>query len=174
MRTFYCCEGSYDRKDANKKPPYVIFTANQRDIKQVVKALNSIARFEIESGGTEGGIGSYTLGFILAGLAAYLFFDSVRVSTAGYGLFTGYYTTVSMGIVFVPFFLGVLALFYNAKWKWAWWLMWGGVAILAIEILSRIRFLMYMKTTYLMGMLVLFAAGVALILKSYKGKDNAS
>jgi hypothetical protein len=132
------------------------------------------------SGGTEGGTGKFLIGFGLAALALYLFFDSVRVATANLGLFTGLarrhaggglLETTSMGIVFVPFFLGVLALFYDARMKWAWVLMWFGVAVLVIEILSRIRFFLNMKTTHLLGMMVLFAAGAALMIRSYRDES---
>jgi len=137
------------------------------------------------SGGTEGGLGQYAVGFGLAVLAVYLFFDSVVVSTGGHGWVSGamghgrgggrIVETTSMGIVFVPFFIGVLALFYNAKWRWAWGLTYLGLAILAIEILSRIRFILQIKTTHLLGMFVLFAAGVGLMLRSYaeRKKDDA-
>lgn len=40
------------------------------------------------SGGTEGGVGQFFIGLVLAGLAIYLFFDSVRVTT-GVGLVSG-------------------------------------------------------------------------------------
>ncbi len=129
------------------------------------------------SGGTDGGAGKFLIGFGLSGLALYLFFDSVRVETGGLGLFSGFarrhaggglLETTSMGLLFVPFFLGVLALFYDARMKWAWGLMWFGVAVLVIEILSRIRFLLNMKTTHLLGMIVLFAAGAALMIRSYR------
>ena len=131
------------------------------------------------SGGTEGGVGLFAIGFCLAILALYLFFDSVKVSTEGFGLMSGMFRgrgggqgglweTTSMGIIFVPFFLGVLALFYDSRMTWAWWLTWIGVAVIAIEILSRIRFLMTMKTSHLLGMLLLFAAGAALMLRSYR------
>lgn len=130
------------------------------------------------SGGTEGGIGQFALGFGLAVLALYLFFDSVRVSTAPRGALSmwlqaqdgvepGLWETTSLGLLFVPFFLGVLALFYDARMKWAWGLMWCGLAVLAIEILSRIRFLMSMKLTHFLGMVALFAAGAALMIRSY-------
>lgn len=129
------------------------------------------------SGGTEGGAGKFLIGFGLAALALYLFFDSVRVATGDLGLFSGLarrhaggglWETTSMGLLFVPFFLGVLALFYDARLKWAWGLMWFGVAVLVIEILSRIRFFLNMKTTHLLGMIVLFAAGAALMIRSYR------
>ena len=132
------------------------------------------------SGGTQGGIGMFFLGLCLAIGATWLFFDSVRVSTAGYGWVSGAFhgwrghggggmmQTTSMGIIFVPFFLGVLALFYNAKQKWAWVLTFLGVGIIAVEILSRLRFMMFMKTTHLIMMIVMFAAGCAFMLRSYK------
>ena len=136
------------------------------------------------SGGTEGGLGQFAIGFALAMLAVYLFFDSVRVSS-GVGLISGgmfggrggggFWETTSMGIVFMPFFLGVLALFYDAKQKWAWWLMWLGGAVIAIEITSRMRFRFDIKTTHFLGMLTLFAAGAALMMRSYReaaGVDN--
>lgn len=136
------------------------------------------------SGGTQGGIGMFFLGMCLAIGAAWLFFDSVRVGTAGYGWMSGAFhgygrggggmmQTTSMGIIFVPFFLGVLALFYNSKQKWAWILTFLGVAILVVEILSRLRFMMFMKTTHLIMMMVMFAAGAAFMMRSYKSiKDD--
>jgi len=133
------------------------------------------------SGGTQGGTGKFFIGFGLSALALYLFFDSVHVATGDLGLFTalarrhgggGVWETTSMGLLFVPFFLGVLALFYDARMKWAWGLMWFGVAVLVIEILSRIRFFLNMKTTHLLGMIVLFAAGAALMIRSYRDEGT--
>jgi hypothetical protein len=131
------------------------------------------------SGGTQGGVGMFFIGLCLAIGATWLFFDSVRVGTAGYGWMSGAFhgwrgrggggmlETTSMGIIFVPFFLGVLALFYNSKQKWAWILTTVGVGIIAVEILSRLRFMMYMKTSSLILMIVMFAAGCAFMLRSY-------
>ncbi len=94
----------------------------------------------------------------------------------GYGQ-GGYWETTSTGIIFVPFFLGVVVLFYDARLWWGWSLTYLGIAIVAIEILSRIQFLFQMKTTHLLGMIVLFAAGLGLMLRSYRddgpGKDQA-
>lgn len=128
------------------------------------------------SGGTEGGIGLWTAGFALAALSLWFLFDSVNVSTGTHGLFSGFmrsqfqgsFQTTSMGLIFVPFFLGVVALFYDAKWKWAWGLMYVGLGIISIEILSHIRFIMHMKSSHLLLLIVLFGAGVAMMLRSYK------
>ena len=130
------------------------------------------------SGGTEGGGMKYAFGFLLALLAVYFFFDSVKVTTMGSGLLTGgmrrghggggMWDTTSMGLIFVPFFISVLVLFYDASKRWAWWLLYIGLGVIAIEILSRIRFLLMMKTTHLLGIFVMFAAGLALMLQSYR------
>ena len=80
----------------------------------------------------------------------------------------GMWATGSMGIIFVPFGIGVFSLFVNASRRWAWWLTWIGLAILAIEVLSRINFFINMKTTHFLLMLVLFLFGCALMFRSYK------
>ena len=77
------------------------------------------------SGGTEGGVGQYVVGFCLAIGAGWLFLDSVKVATAGYGIVTGclrqgfgpgeVWDTTSMGIIFVPFLLGVIGDFLQCQ-----------------------------------------------------------
>jgi hypothetical protein len=134
------------------------------------------------SGGTDGGVPMFFIGLGLTALAGYLFFDSVRVTTGG-GWITGLlrggggggiWNTTSMGLIFVPFLLGVIALFYDAKLKWAWWLMNIGLAIIVIEVLSRLRFLMNTKLSHLLGMMILFAAGIGLMLRSYRPQPATS
>lgn len=128
------------------------------------------------SGGTEGGTGLFFLGICLAIGAVYFFFDSVRVTTGGFGWITGLYArhlhggfqTTSMGLIFAPFFIGVFLLFYDAAFKWAWWIVWGGLGIIAVEILSRLHFYMNIKTTHLLMIFVGFAAGLALMARSYR------
>ncbi|MGB7343280.1 MAG: hypothetical protein WBD20_03650 [Pirellulaceae bacterium] len=136
------------------------------------------------SGGTGGGVGLFFFGLLMAVGSVYLFFDSVRVMTGHGGLFSGamgggrghgrMIDTTSMGILFVPFFIGVFSLFVDSRRKWAWWLTYIGIAVLAIEVLSRIRFMIDMKMTHLLGMFVLFAAGCALMFRSYRGEHLPS
>ncbi len=123
------------------------------------------------SGGTDGGIGLFAAGLGLTLIALWLFLDSVQVTTGGLGWVSGALgmgMTTSSGIVFVPFFLGVCALFYDAKQDWAWWLTLGGLGVIVIEIISRIHFLMTMKTSHFLLMVALFGAGTGLMLRSYR------
>jgi hypothetical protein len=125
------------------------------------------------SGGTNGGTGKFLTGFLLAGLATWFFLDSVLV-TAGTGWLSGampfgwWGTTTSTGFLFLPFAIGVIALFYDARKTWAWGLMYLGLAIIVIEILSRVRFMMQMKTSHLLLLITVFAAGVGLMLQSLR------
>src|SRR5262245_60403641 len=118
------------------------------------------------AGGTPGGCGLFALGFVLAAVGGYLLLDSVRVTSADAGLFSGLvryavggeggmWTTTSMGIIFVPFFAGVAILFYDSKLKLGWALLWSGLAVIGIEIFSQMRFSFSMKTTSLLLMLAL-------------------
>ena len=133
------------------------------------------------SGGTEGGLSLFFIGLGLSGLALYLFFDSVFATTMvgvfsrmmGRGGQGGMWATTSMGLLFVPFLIAVIALFYDSRMKWAWWLLYFAVAVIAIEILSSIRFELRMKMTHLLGLMVLFAAGVGLILRSYRDASTS-
>ena len=134
------------------------------------------------SGGTSGGTGQFTIGFLLAAVALYLFFDAVRVTTAGHGLVSGalsmgggahgmWYST-STALIFAPFIIGVIALFYDAKPRWAWYLTYFGLAVVAIEIISRLHFFMAMKLPHFLGILVMLSAGVGLMLRSYRPSDD--
>lgn len=141
------------------------------------------------SGGTSGGVGLFITGFILALVGLYMFFDSVYVSTdqgggligrgmrramgggggGGGGAGGGHmWRTTSMGIVFIPMFVGLIMLFNNARNIVGWIVTWTGVAILAIEILSMISFEMKSKTSHLIIMMVMIAAGLGFMLRSYK------
>jgi hypothetical protein len=126
------------------------------------------------SGGSAGGVGQFLTGLAMTLVGLWLFFDSVRLTTNQMGFLTrlfggghGALETTSMGILFIPFFIGVVALFYDARMKWAWGLTLLGIAILAIEIVSRMRFYMDGKVTHFLMMMVLFAGGTGLMIRSY-------
>jgi len=119
------------------------------------------------------------IGFMLAALAAYFFFDSVRLESHGSGIIGramgrgrggggGGGSTVSFGILFVPFVISVIALFYDASKKWPWILLFVSLIILAIEFLSGMRPKINMKSSTLLLMMTIFGAGVAMMLRSLR------
>lgn len=123
------------------------------------------------AGGTPGGLNVFIGGAALSAVSAWFFVDSVRVTTYGSGLVSrigGIGGTGSMGIIFLPFFVGVVALFYDASKKWPWVLMSVGVAVIVVEILSRLRFFLDLKLSHFMIMLISFAAGLGLMLRALR------
>jgi len=131
----------------------------------------------LKPGGTEGGDGLFLggIGLVVMALGFYLLLDSVRVVSGGYGTFSrmigggraGLETT-SMGIVFLPFMVGIGALFYDASKRWAWVVSGLGFLVIAIEILSRIQFVMNVKTSHLLMILAMVAAGAGMLAKAYR------
>ena len=121
-------------------------------------------------GGTKGGLGTFALGGVLALAAAWFFIDSVRVTSYGRGIVSGAFGggTGSAGIVFFPIFVAIVALFYDATKRWAWGLLALGGAIVVVEILSKLSFWFNLKLSHFMIMLITFAAGLGLMLKSLK------
>lgn len=131
----------------------------------------------LQPGGSEGGETLFLTGggLTLCGLGLYLLLDSVRVVSGDYGALSGMMNrrggmgeTTSMGIIFVPFIIGAAVLFYDAAKKWAWWLAGAGLAIIIIEILSRIRFVLNMKTTSLLLIFLMVAAGAGCLARAYR------
>ena len=144
---------------------------------------------KLEPGGSQGGELKFLFGAVLAAVGLYLFFDSVRFTTGHHGLFSGAFhrrggggglgETTSMGIVLVPLFIGIVALFFDAKRTWGWVITWLGVAILLIEIVSRVRFYMDSKLTHVILMMIMIAGGFGMMLRAYvedrnrkKGEDE--
>lgn len=141
------------------------------------------------SGGTSGGVGQFILGFILASVGLYMFFNSVYVTSEGGGLIGrgigralgggggaggGHWgRTTSMGVIFIPLFVGLIMLFNNARKMAGWIVMLVGLAILVIEIFSMLQFDFKFKASDLIIMMVMTAAGLGFMLNSYRDFNKA-
>lgn len=75
-------------------------------------------------------------------------------------------------MVFLPLLVGVIGLFYNAETIWPWAVSAVGVVVLFVEILSRMQFFFNLKLSHLLIMLLSFAAGVGLILRSLQSSKD--
>lgn len=130
---------------------------------------------ELRPGGRPGGEVKFLIGAVLALVGSWLFFDSVRFTTDHGGLISGavggrrggLMETTSMGIVLLPLFAGVVALFFDVRKAWAWALTGLGVVILGIEVVSRFRPVISIKGTHLFLLIVLVAGGLGLMLRGF-------
>lgn len=153
----------------------------------LVRNLRKGLHMIIGPGGTRGGWGKFISGCILAAVAAWLFCDSVRMTTGQYGMFGNawhgfghqfgngvgnFFDTTSMGIVFAPLAAGIFCLAVNAKRRWAWWLTFGGMGFIVLEMLSRVHFAMNIKTSHFILMLVMGMVGLGMIFSSYQDHSN--
>ena len=134
----------------------------------------------LEPGGRPGGEIKFIIGFLLAGIGLWLFFDSVRLTTGHHGLVSNLFgggggmgETTSMAIILVPLFIGVIGLFFDVNQKWAWALTTIGMLILSVEILSRMRPHFNVKATHAVLMLVMIAGGLGLMLRAYVDDSRA-
>mgnify|MGYP006270654401 CR=1 FL=1 len=128
------------------------------------------------AGGTPGGTWLFFFGLVLAAAGVWFFLGNVHVMTEPFGAVSGFLgrgvglggPATSTGIVFAPIFIGLVMLFYDAHMKWGWALFYVGLAIIVIEILSRIRFQMGMPVSNLLLMLGMIAAGIGMMLRSFR------
>lgn len=120
-------------------------------------------------GGTSGGLGIFAAGTALALAGTWFFVDAVRVTSYGSGWVSrGLGGSSGAGVIFLPLFVAVVALFIDSKKSWPWALGVFGIAIIVIEVLSQLRFFFDQKLSHFLIMLVTVAAGVGLIVRSLK------
>lgn len=129
---------------------------------------------KLEPGGRPGGEMTFIIGLLMTAVGLWLFFDSVRIVAGHRGFFSGMMgrgrglgQTTSMGIVLVPLFAGVVALFFNSKMRWAWVLTWLGLFILIVEIISQFRPYFNVKGSHAILLLVMIAGGCGMMLRGY-------
>jgi hypothetical protein len=135
---------------------------------------------ELNPGGRPGGEVKFLIGAVLTVAGVWLFFDSVRFTSGHMGLISGAISrgrggggggglmeTTSMGIVLVPLFIGVIALFFDVRKMWGWVLVGLGLIILGVEVVSRFRPIMAIKGTHLIMLIVLMAGGLGLMFRGY-------
>lgn len=117
------------------------------------------------AGGTEGGIGTFLLGFIMAVAGGYLLTNQVTVTSGGWRLW-GYN---AFGLSLLPFVVGIAFLFFNGKSVIGWLLTIAGAVIIFVGILTNLD--VYFRPTSLFNtllMLVLLLGGIGLVARSLR------
>jgi hypothetical protein len=117
------------------------------------------------AGGTQGGIGQFLLGLLMAVAGAYLITNQVSVSSG----FWGWFGPHTFGLTLVPLVFGIGLLFFDGSSRAGWLLTAAGATIILFGILMNLR--IYFEPTSLFNtllMLVLLAGGLGLVARSLK------
>jgi hypothetical protein len=117
------------------------------------------------AGGTEGGLGTFLIGFVMAVAGAYLLTNQVTV-TSGFWHLWGYN---AFGLSLLPLVVGIAFLFFDGKSAVGWVLTIAGAVILFVGILMNLE--IYFRATSLFNtllMLVLLLGGIGLVARSLR------
>lgn len=117
------------------------------------------------AGGTEGGIGMFLMGFVMAVAGGYLLTNQVTV-TSGYWHLWGYN---AFGLSLLPLVVGIGFLFFDGKSPVGWVLTIAGAVILFVGIIVNLD--IYFRPTTLFNtlvMLVLLLGGIGLVARSLR------
>jgi hypothetical protein len=117
------------------------------------------------AGGTEGGIGQFLLGLVMAVGGAYLLTQQVMVSSG----FWGWFGPSTFGLSLLPLVVGIGILFFDGRSVLGWLLALCGAAIVFLGILMNLR--IYFSPTSLFNtlvMLLLLAGGLGLVARSLR------
>lgn len=117
------------------------------------------------AGGTEGGLGTFFIGALMAVAGAYLLTNQVTV-TSGYWNLWG---RSAFGLSLLPFIVGIAFLFFNGRSIVGWVLTVAGAVIIFVGILTNLD--VYFRPTSLFNtilMLVLLFGGVGLVARSLR------
>jgi predicted membrane channel-forming protein YqfA (hemolysin III family) len=121
------------------------------------------------AGGTEGGIGAFVIGALMAVAGGYLLTNQVTVTT-GFWRLWGYN---SFGLSLLPFIIGIAFLFFDGRSILGWVLTVAGAVIIFVGILANLD--VYFRPTSLFNtllMLVLLFGGVGLVARSLRPQQR--
>jgi uncharacterized protein len=117
------------------------------------------------AGGTEGGIGTFLIGFVMAVAGGWLLTNQVTVASGGWHIW-GYN---GFGLSLIPLVIGIAILFFSGRSIVGWLLAIAGAVIIFVGILTNLE--IYFRPTSLFNtimMLVLLAGGIGLVARSLK------
>ncbi len=123
------------------------------------------------AGGTEGGIESFWIGFLMFIGGIWMLIDAIIVYTQRAGWLSRYIGESALP-VFAPLGLGLLLLFFNYKSKIGWIVSALGLGLILVEVISRLQFYLRMELWQFIVVMIFILGGLGLMLRSFR--DYAS
>ena len=124
------------------------------------------------AGGTDGGIGSFLIGFIMICVGGYMLLNGI-ILRPQFGFRTAIFTVggwpITSGMIFVPFIFGIGMIFYNGRNLIGWALTIGSVAAMIFGVIASTQLQLRPMTAFeLIVILVLLVGGIGLFLRSLR------
>ena len=124
------------------------------------------------AGGTDGGIGSFLIGFIMICVGGYMLLNGI-ILRPQFGFRTAIFTLggwpITSGMIFVPFIFGIGMIFYNGRNLIGWGLTIGSVAAMIFGVIASTQLQLRPMTAFeLIVILVLLVGGIGLFLRSLR------
>lgn len=132
------------------------------------------------AGGTQGGIGSFILGFLMMCSGGYMLLRSIVVTESfnfGSGLYNftvfGGTLSVTSGMILIPLVLGIGMIFYDARNLIGWALAGGSVTALVVGVIANLRLTIHTMSLFdLLVILVLTVGGIGLFARSLRDQSG--
>ena len=124
------------------------------------------------AGGTDGGIGSFLIGFIMICVGGYMLLNGI-ILRPQFGFRTAIFHVggwpITSGMIFVPFIFGIGMIFYNGRNLIGWGLTIGSVAAMIFGVIASTQLQLRPMTAFeLIVILVLLVGGIGLFLRSLR------
>lgn len=120
----------------------------------------------------------YVMGIALMAIGAYLLlshiqltgFQNIGIRSSLYSFSAGRYPlSVTTGSIFIPFILGVIWIFYDAKKIWGWLIAGISIVALILGVIMKMRLTMSSVNAFDVGlMLTLMFGGFGMFLAAHK------
>jgi hypothetical protein len=129
------------------------------------------------AGGTSGGTVRFVMGIALFVAGLYLLLKNIYVQNSfGFGnaMFGLGGFNITSGMLLIPFFIGIVLLFFNYKNIIGWVLAISAVGLLIVGVITSIHFtLAGMSAFDILMILVMVAGGLGLFLSSFRNYKNS-
>ena len=124
------------------------------------------------AGGTDGGIGSFLIGFLMICAGGYMLLNGI-ILRPQFGFRTAIFSvggwSVTSGMIFVPFIFGIGLIFYNGRNLIGWALTIGSVTAMIFGVIASTQLQLRPMTAFeLIVILVLLVGGLGLFLRSLR------
>ncbi len=124
------------------------------------------------AGGSPGGTGRFFIGLSMLCIGGYLLLSKISVHS-GFGFGRGLYHfggfQVTSGMIFIPFFIGVMMIFWNSKNIFGWLLSGLSVVALIAGVIVNTRITLQAMSAFdMLVLLILIAGGAGLFFSSLK------